>query len=123
MVFKCIFSLIERLLFSIILGFKCSKMALKSPYFLNKNFRGLRPLAPARGSAPGTCWGLRPHTPAAAWRRFAPPRSQTTQSPAHFNQTTQSPAHFTHSTAPLRSCAPPTVMTSCAHLNDMSTLS
>ena len=31
-----------------------------------KKIRGLRPLAPARGTAPGPQWGLRPQTPAAA---------------------------------------------------------
>ena len=34
--------------------------------FPPKNFRGLRPLVPAKGSAPGPRWGLRPQTPAAA---------------------------------------------------------
>jgi hypothetical protein len=36
-----------------------------------KIFRGLRPLAPARGSAPGPRWGLRPQTPAGGARSAA----------------------------------------------------
>ena len=45
--------------------FCIAKIAPNDLYFA-KIFRGLRPLAPRRGFAPGPHWGLRPQTPAAA---------------------------------------------------------
>ncbi len=48
---------------------------------LLKIFRGLRPPAPHRGSAPGPRWGLRPRPlPKFTRRRFALPRSQAAYS-------------------------------------------
>ena len=49
--------------FAIILIFRIAKIASRPPLML-KILRGLRPLAPARGAAPGPRWGLRPQTPA-----------------------------------------------------------